>query len=41
MGTLNEQTIEKREIIKNAGCKHVSTYECQLMKNEDFQNFEE
>ena len=39
MGTLNEQTIEKRETIKNAGYKHVSTYECQLKKNKDFQRF--
>ena len=39
MGTLNDKTIEKRETIKNAGYKHVSTYECQLAKNEDFQKF--
>ena len=39
MGTLNDQTIEKRETIKNAGYKHVSTYECQLAKNKDFQKF--
>ena len=32
MGTLNDQTIEKREPIKNAGYNHVSTYECQLSK---------
>ena len=30
MGTLNDQTIEKRETIKKAGYNHVSTYECQL-----------
>ena len=29
MGTLNDQTIEKRDAIKNAGYNHVSTYECQ------------
>ena len=39
MGSLNDQTIEKRENIKSAGYKHVSTYECQLTKNKDFQNF--
>ena len=39
MGTLNDQTIEKRETIKNAGYNHVSTYECQLVKNKDFQKF--
>ena len=39
MGTLNDQTIEKREIIKNAGYKHIWIYECQLAKNEDFQKF--
>ena len=38
MGTLNDQTIEKRETIKNAGYNHVSTYECQLARNKDFQN---
>ena len=38
MGTLNDETIEKRETIKNAGYNHVSTYECQLAKNKDFQN---
>ena len=26
MGTLNDQTIEKRETIENAGYNHVSTY---------------
>ena len=36
MGTLNDQTIEKRDTIKNAGYNHVSTYECQLAKNKDF-----
>ena len=41
MGTLNDQTIEKSETIKNAGYKHVSTYECQLAKNKDFQKFAE
>ena len=39
MGTLNDQTIEKRYTIKNAGYNHVSTYECQLTKNKDFQKF--
>ena len=39
MGTLNDQTIEKRGESKNAGYNHVSTYECQLAKNKDFQNF--
>ena len=39
MGTLNDQTIEKHEIIKNAGYNHVSTYECQLAKNKDFHKF--
>ena len=39
MGTLNDLTIEKRETIKNAGCNHVSTYECQLNKNKEFQKF--
>ena len=41
IGTLNDQTIEKREAIKNAGYKHVSTYECQLARNKDFQKFVE
>ena len=39
MGTLNDKTIEKRETIKNAGYSHVSTYECLLAKNKDFQKF--
>ena len=39
MGTLNEQTIEKREMIKSAEYKHVSIYECQLKNNKDFQSF--
>ena len=39
MGTLNDQTIEKRDTIKNAGYKHISTYECQLAKNKDFRKF--
>ena len=39
MGTLNDQTIEKCETIKNSGYKHVSTYECQLAKNKDLQKF--
>ena len=40
MGTLlNYLTIEKRETIKNAGYNHVSTYECQLNKNKEFQKF--
>ena len=37
MGTLNDLTIEKRETIKSAGYNHVSTYECQLNKNKEFQ----
>ena len=39
MGTLNDQTIGKCDTIKNAGYNHVSTYECQLTKNKDFQKF--
>ena len=39
MGTLNDQTIEKRENIKSAGYKHVSVYECQMNKNKEFQKF--
>ena len=39
MGTLKDQTIEKRENIKSAGYNHVSIYECQLNKNKDFQQF--
>ena len=39
MGTLNDQTIKKRENIKSAGYNHVSTYECQLNNNEDFQKY--
>ena len=39
MGTVNDQTIKKRKTIKHAGYKHVSTYECQLAKNKDFQEF--
>ena len=39
VGTFNDKTIEKREIIKYAGYSHVSTYECQLSKNKDFQKF--
>ena len=39
MGTLNDKTIEKRETIKNVAYNHVSTYECQLAKNKDFQKF--
>ena len=39
MGTLNDLTIEKRETIKSAGLNHVSTYECQLNKNKEFQKF--
>ena len=38
MGTLNDKTIEKREIIKNAGYNHVSTYECQLAKTKISKN---
>ena len=39
MGTLNDLTIEKCETIKNAGYNHVSTYECQVNKNKEFQKF--
>ena len=39
MGTLNDQTIEKRENIKSAGYNHVSIYECQLNKNDEFKQF--
>ena len=39
MGTLNDLTVEKRDIIKNARYNHVSTYECQLTKNKEFQKF--
>ena len=39
MGTLNDLTVEKRDIIKNAGYNHVSNYECQLTENEEFQRF--
>ena len=39
MGTLNDQTIEKRNNIKNAGYNHISAYECQLAKNKDFRKF--
>ena len=39
MGTLNDQTIEKRENIKGAGYDHVSIYECQLNKNYEFKQF--
>ena len=39
MGTLNDLTVEKRDIIKNTGYNHVSTYECQLTKNKEFQKF--
>ena len=35
MGTLNDQTIEKRETIKMAGYRYVSTYECQLAKDKN------
>ena len=37
MGPLNDQTIEKCDTIKNAGYNHVSTYECHVAKNKDFQ----
>ena len=37
METLNRHTIEKREIIENAGYNHISIYECQLDK--DYQKF--
>ena len=39
MGTLNDQTIKKRETIENAGYNHISIYECQLAKNKDFRKF--
>ena len=39
MGTLNNKTIKRLETIENAGYKHISTYECQLAKNKDFQKF--
>ena len=39
MGTLNGLTVEKRDTIENAGYNHVSTYECQLTKNKEFQKF--
>ena len=39
MGTLNGLTVEKCDTIKNAGYNHVSTYECQLTKNKEFQKF--
>ena len=39
MGTLNDLTVGKRDTIKNAGYSHVSTCECQLAKNKDFQKF--
>ena len=42
MGTLNyDLTVEKRDTIKNGGYSHVSTYECQLTRNKDFQKFTE
>ena len=39
MGTLNDLTVEKRGTIKNASYNYVSTYECQLTKNKEFQKF--
>ena len=39
MGTLNDLAVEKCDTIENAGYNHVSTYECQLIKNKDFQKF--
>ena len=39
MGTLNDLTVEKCDIIRNAGYNHVSTYECQLTKNKEFEKF--
>ena len=39
MSTLNDQTINKLDTIKNAGYKLVSTYECQLAKNKDLLKF--
>ena len=38
MGTLNDQTIGKRDTIKNADYNHVSTYECQLTKKKISKN---
>ena len=35
MGTLNDQTIGKSKTIKTDGYKHISTYECQLVKNKE------
>ena len=37
--TVNEKTIEKREIIKSSGYKYVSIYECQQKNNKEFQRF--
>ena len=39
MGTLNKNTIEKRDIIKHAGYKHVEVYERQLKNKKDFKKF--
>ena len=39
MGSLNDQTIEKRENIKSGGYKHISIYKCQLNRNKDFLKF--
>ena len=41
MGTLNDQTIGKRETIKKVGYNHISIYECQLNKNRGFRKFAE
>ena len=39
METLSNLIIEKCDTSENAGCKHISTYECQLNRNKDFQRF--
>ena len=39
MITLNEKTLEKREMIMSAGYKHVSIYEYQLKNTKDLQKF--
>lgn len=39
MGTLIKKAIEKHEMIKSAGYKHISIYECQLQNNKDYQKF--
>ena len=39
MEMLNRLTIEKRKTIEKAGYNHVSTYECQLVNDKDYQTF--